>query len=566
MKGKNNMTHVNKTNRVLASAAAIAIAASGLGGFTTANAQVGDTTVTSAAEGKGPLASTLPDGNSTLTLHKKINPKTYGEADPKGAEQDGVAGKSAGSGYTFTLKKVAGVDQLRDQDTFNALAGLSQVQDRNIAGRINDNTTLQEKRISAPTGNADFTLNTDENGVATQADIPNGVYLVEETKSPDNSTSQVHPFLVFLPQPDPAADTKATAAAEDWNNDVHVYPKNGRTDIDKKVVDANKNVGDRVNYTLKATVPSSAEGETLTKFNLRDIFNDQELGNFKFESATVQKDGEPTDITGVTQGEPTAVPNGDTGRGTNTYIDYVVPVDGLEPGDIVTVNLSAELLDTREDSEIVNEARTVTRHSGDDSDKYTKPVDVRTYVGDIEITKFSDINGDGTRQEDSEEALAGAEFELYRTEEAARARANDINGAVPTGENAPVATGITNEQGKASFTGLHVNDFENNAEITTTNYWLVETKAPDGFVLPEKDENVRPLTLTRANNIAETNQPVKLVSNQNDIPNVPNDRVMPELPGTGENGVIVLGVLAFLLLGGAAVYMAVNSSRNRNRA
>ena len=557
------MTHVNKTNRVLASAAAIAIAASGLGGFTTANAQVGDTTVTSAAEGKGPLASTLPDGNSTLTLHKKINPKTYGEADPKGAEQDGVAGKSAGSGYTFTLKKVAGVDQLRDQDTFNALAGLSQVQDRNIAGRINDNTTLQGKGISAPTGDADFTLNTDENGVATQADIPNGVYLVEETKSPDNSTSQVHPFLVFLPQPDPAADTKATAAAEDWNNDVHVYPKNGRTSIDKKVVDANKNVGDRVNYTLKATVPSSAEGETLTKFNLRDIFNDKELGNFKFESATVQKDGEPTDITGVTQGEPTAVPNGDTGRGTNTYIDYVVPVDGLEPGDIVTVNLSAELLDTREDSEIINEARTVTRHSGDDSDKYTKQVDVRTYVGDIEITKFSDINSDGTRQADSEEALAGAEFELYRTESEARERAANLSGTTP--DNA-VGTATTGDDGKATFTGLHVNDFENNAEIETTNYWLVETKAPDGFVLPEENENVRALQLTRNNNTAADGQPVVLVSNQNDIPNVPNDRVIPELPGTGENGVLILGGLAFLLLGGAAVYMAVNSSRNRNRA
>lgn len=563
MKGKNNMTHVNKTNRVLASAAAIAIAASGLGGFTTANAQVGDTTVTSAAEGKGPLASTLPDGNSTLTLHKKINPKTYGEADPKGAEQDGVAGEAAGEGYTFTLKKVAGVDQLRDQDTFNALAGLSQVQDRNIAGRINDNTTLQGKGISAPTGDADFTLNTDENGVATQADIPNGVYLVEETKSPDNSTSQVHPFLVFLPQPDPAADTKATAAAEDWNNDVHVYPKNGRTSIDKKVVDANKNVGDRVNYTLKATVPSSAEGETLTKFNLRDIFNDKELGNFQFESATVQKDGEPTDLAGVTQGEPTAVPNGDTGRGTNTYIDYVVPVDGLEPGDIVTVNLSAELLDTREDSEIINEARTVTRHSGDDSDKYTKQVDVRTYVGDIEITKFSDINSDGTRQADSEEALAGAEFELYRTESEARERAANLSGTTP--DNA-VGTATTGDDGKATFTGLHVNDFENNAEIETTNYWLVETKAPDGFVLPEENENVRALQLTRNNNTAADGQPVVLVSNQNDIPNVPNDRVIPELPGTGENGVLILGGLAFLLLGGAAVYMAVNSSRNRNRA
>lgn len=557
------MANTNKTNRVLASAAAIAIAASGLGGFATANAQPNAGTVTQAEAGKGPLASTLPDGNSTLTLHKKINPKTYGKADPKGAEQDGVAGEAAGEGYTFTLKRVATVDQLRDQDTFNALAGLSQVQDRNIANRINTNTVLQGKDITAPTGNADFTLTTDANGVATQANIPNGVYLVEETATPDdgNASSQVHPFLVFLPQPDPAADTKATAAAEDWNRDVHVYPKNGRTNIDKKVIDANKNVGDRVTYTLTARVPSSAENETLTKFNLRDIFNNQELGDFQFVGASKNDNGTITPIEGVTQTGPTATPNGDTGRGTNTYIDYVIPVDGLRGGDIVTVELTAELLDTREDSEIINEARTVTRHSGDDSDKYTNPVDVRTYVGDIEITKFSDVNSDGTRQE-GEEALAGAEFELYRTEAEARDRANNLGGATP--DNA-VGTATTNAQGKATFTGLHVNDFENNAEITTTNYWLVETKAPDGFVLPGKEENVRPLTLTRANNTAQEGQQAVLVSNQNDIPNVPNERVMPELPGTGENGILVLGGIAFLLLGGAGVYMAVNSSRNRNR-
>lgn len=558
------MANTNKTNRVLASAAAIAIAAFGLGGFATANAQPNAGTVTQAEAGKGPLASTLPDGNSTLTLHKKINPKAYGEADPKGATQDNTPGTPAGEGYTFTLKRVATVDQLRDQDTFNALAGLSQVQDRNIATRINNNTVLQEKGITAPTGNADFTLNTDANGVAKQDNIPNGVYLVEETKTPDdgNGSSQVHPFLVFLPQPDPAADTKATAAPADWNTDVHVYPKNGRTNINKTVVDANKNVGDRVTYTLTATVPSSAEGETLTKFNLRDIFNNQELGNFEFVRASKQGNGTATPIEGVTQTDPTATPNGDTGRGTNTYIDYVIPVDGLRGGDIVTVELTAELLNTRQDSEIVNEARTVTRHSGDDSDKYTNPVDVRTYVGDIEITKFSDINGDGIRQTDSEEALEGAEFELYRTEAEARDRARNLGGATP--DNA-VGTATTNAQGKATFTGLHVNDFENNAEITTTNYWLVETKAPDGFVLPGKEENVRPLTLTRANNTAQEGQQAVLVSNQNDIPNVPNDRVMPELPGTGENGILVLGGIAFLLLGGAGVYMAANSSRNRNR-
>ena len=557
------MSRKNTTNRVLASAAAIAIAASGLGGLATAaNAQGGDTAAT-VENVNGPLARTFPaDGTSSLTIHKKVNPDKFGKADGKGKAQNNTPGDKAGEGYTFTLTPVATGDQLTDQTVFNELAKISQTQDRTVVSRINANEKLKAKDITADAnGKAAYTLETDKDGEVTETGIKNGVYLVQETESPDDTTSKVHPFLVFLPQPDPQAVPKATAADGDWNSEVHVYPKNGKTNINKTVIDKDKNVGDAVEYTLSATVPASAQNETLTKFNLRDIFNDKELGDFSVVGSNIEHKDGSTEKVEVTQGNATATD--ESTRGGNTKIEYEVPTENLKPGDVVSIKISATLKDTRKDSEIINEAKTVVRHSEDDAEHVTKPVEVITYVGNINLTKFSDLDGNDERDEATEEALAGATFELYRTREAAEARAKNIDGEAPTGENAPVKTETTDENGNISFTGLHVNDFVDNKEVSEFNgYFLVETKAPEGFVLPSADKNVREITLTKEDNTAEAGQPM-LISNQTDIPNVPNERVMPELPGTGQSGVYALGLLAFLLLGGAGVYAA---ARNRKTA
>lgn len=558
------MSSLNTRKRALSAAAAVAIATSGLGA-TIAPAMAQDSTSAVSAEtGKGPLAATFPaDGTSTLTLHKRENPDQSKKANPRGdAESGAVPGKSAGTGYTFTLKKVADGSQLKDQKVFNALAELSQTQSRNISARINANTTLKSKNITAPTSGskADFTLKTDNKGEATQDNIPNGVYLVTETASPDDVTAKVHPFLVFLPQPDPAAETKATAAEGDWNNNVHVYPKNGRTNIDKKVVDAGKNVGDRVDYTLTATVPSSAQNESLTKFNIRDMFNKDELGEFQMGDVTVTHlNGNSEKIT-ATQGDPSAL-SSPSSLGSDTSITYDIPVNQLKGGDVVTIKVSAKLLDTHKDSEIINQARTIVRHSGDSADHETKPVDVRTYVGDIELLKYNDKNEDG-KKDNGEEALKGATFEIYRDKSAADARAQDTSGDTP---NTAVGTATTGDDGKARFTGLHVTDFENGADVASgkLSYYLVETKAPNGFVLPDASKNVRPITLTRAeNNTVQTGAPV-LVNAQSEIPNIPDERIIPQLPVTGENGVFILGGSALVLLAGAGIFAA---RRNKNDA
>ena len=72
------------------------------------------------------------------------------------------------------------------------------------------------------------TKNTDANGVATfdkdalGSNLPLGLYLVMETKSPDQVTTPCEPFLVSVPM----TRVGATNPKSDWLYDVHVYPKN----------------------------------------------------------------------------------------------------------------------------------------------------------------------------------------------------------------------------------------------------------------------------------------------------------------------------------------------------
>lgn len=70
--------------------------------------------------------------------------------------------------------------------------------------------------------------NTDASGVATfdkgalGQNLPLGLYLVMETKSPDQVTTPCEPFLVSVPM----TRVGATNPQSDWLYDVHVYPKN----------------------------------------------------------------------------------------------------------------------------------------------------------------------------------------------------------------------------------------------------------------------------------------------------------------------------------------------------
>lgn len=94
----------------------------------------------------------------------------------------------------------------------------------------------------------------------TEAGIPLGLYLVIETKTPDQVTTPCQPFLVSVPMTVKENDKDSKYVPTEWLYDVHVYPKN-KTDYGEITLIKKGQVGNG-----NADVPLSGVTFKLYKF------------------------------------------------------------------------------------------------------------------------------------------------------------------------------------------------------------------------------------------------------------------------------------------------------------
>ena len=131
---------------------------------------------------------------------------------------------------------------------------------------------------------------TDATGNTSASDMEQGLYLIVETRVPENVTSTCNPFFVSLPM------TTIDGAA--WNYDVTVYPKNqtGNPTLDKTVREAKNStgkntgsltditdgyahtatasVGDTVDYQIVSTLPTiTSKASSLSEYTYVDTLS-----------------------------------------------------------------------------------------------------------------------------------------------------------------------------------------------------------------------------------------------------------------------------------------------------
>ena len=131
---------------------------------------------------------------------------------------------------------------------------------------------------------------TDATGHTSTSNMEQGLYLVVETRVPENVTSTCNPFFVSLPM------TTIDGAA--WNYDVTVYPKNqtGNPTLDKTVREATNStgkntgsltditdgyahtatasVGDTVDYQIISTLPTiTSKASSLSEYTYVDTMS-----------------------------------------------------------------------------------------------------------------------------------------------------------------------------------------------------------------------------------------------------------------------------------------------------
>ena len=120
-----------------------------------------------------------------------------------------------------------------------------------LSAALADNATTVKNALEAAVKNGGVAMTeTDVNGHTFASDIEQGLYLVVETRVPENVTSTCNPFFVSLPM------TTIDGAA--WNYGVTVYPKNqtGNPTLDKTVREDKNSTGKNTGSLTDIQKPS----------------------------------------------------------------------------------------------------------------------------------------------------------------------------------------------------------------------------------------------------------------------------------------------------------------------
>lgn len=167
----------------------------------------------------------------------------------------------------------------------------SDVLNNKLSTALTANATTVKNALEAAVKNGGVAMpETDTTSHTSASDMEQGLYLIVETRVPENVTSTCNPFFVSLPM------TTIDGAA--WNYDVTVYPKNqtGNPDLEKTVREdknstgkntgsltditdgyahiATASVGDTVDYQIISTLPTiTSKASALSEYTYVDTLS-----------------------------------------------------------------------------------------------------------------------------------------------------------------------------------------------------------------------------------------------------------------------------------------------------
>lgn len=107
-----------------------------------------------------------------------------------------------------------------------------------LSAALAANATTVKNALETAVKNGGVAMSeTDATGHTSASDMEQGLYLIVETRVPENVTSTCNPFLVSLPM--------TTIDGTAWNYDVTVYPKNqtGNPTLDKTMRESKNSTG-----------------------------------------------------------------------------------------------------------------------------------------------------------------------------------------------------------------------------------------------------------------------------------------------------------------------------------
>lgn len=465
-----------------------------------------------------------------------------------------------GAGFTVTPVTKIGNDDVNT----TTYAGWE-----NIAKNIN---AMNAGTATLTLGTAQPEKKTGADGKVKFADLPVGLYQVEETTIPAGHTVDVKKFYMTIPEITGTDSTNLT-----YNYDVTVNPKNvnesgnvTKSNPSGSIVGAGANTSYTVTAKLNKSKGTEQGAKDLTKADIQGfaIFDDVQVDAFETPAAAVVGDVKVGDTkltltddytvsvtpdpAGYTAGKRTRVQvtftdaglakiatAANAAAGTNVQVTAVFNLklkDDLSgatkdnAGNVVVINKFGFIPGHGEGE---NPSDPVVPNPGDPDPNNPQPTDPTIKFGDFQIKK--------TDATDSA-ALSGAEFIAF-------AQKADAENCVKTDDRSN-CSGVAAEYGTKT-TGTDGKTEAYKAKVGQ-EFYVVEKKAPSGYILSNK---VTAVTVTAGSNVFETG--------------ITNIRTKDSgkwfnLPRTGAIGVGIFALLgAGLVAGGTAMHLR---SRRREDA
>lgn len=421
--------------------------------------------------------------------------------------------------YKNTLATVLGVEEpITSEKLYTEVSNLRGTTVQKFAYDFTA-AALKDKLEATQTSNGVFDEKTKEY-IFTGLDY--GYYLVYQT-----GTKEIQSSLVSVNAPT-----------------VEVSLKGEAPSIEKTANTETVTIGQVVTYTITGTIPDTT-GYDRYVYTIKDTLTNG-LDFVKDAQGTAQEDKNYTVSVQIKNGAsstPTAVLSGDNNRTMTLDLSQWIRDNQANKGDEFTVTYYAKV----NANAVVTEKNSASLQYGNDPENTTTttPSEAKTPTYPLQIHKL--IKGN------EQSFLAGATFQLYKSEEDANAKKNPI---AVTGSNGsykvdPVQTGDNKlydmvSIGDGTTVGAGMNLKLNG--LAAGDYWLVETDAPDGYngitapikitITKSTTEDVNGWTIAK-DGVVEPGDD-KIIDVENSTGTI--------LPGTGGMGTILFTVVGIALV------------------
>ncbi|WP_420028166.1 SpaH/EbpB family LPXTG-anchored major pilin [Gardnerella vaginalis] len=414
---------------------------------------------------------------------------------------------------------------------------------------------------------------TNGDGVAKFDKLGIGLYKVEETSVPDGYEKLPEPFFMTIPE------ITSGKSGTEYNYNPTVDPKNAYTkDAIKKTVDTTGMVGtkDDLPYIISTSVVTNSgtpvkdrtaddyQGfavwdDALTKAydSSKDVVKSVKIGDTPITNSKDKEDKYKVEVKDT--------PSDNTRKRitvsfTDTGLGEIATALKTTPNAKLTVDLKFTLKEGVDSGDLVNKYgyQPGYKKGTPDTDK-PKPVnptptpDSKVTLVNFQIKKVSSTNGT---------PIKGAKFAVFAKSDEASACAADASRTDAKCKNKS-SKGFATDTETADKTGLTATGFK--AKVGQ-KFYVVETKAPDNYVLAPKVEEVNiPTEYTK--DAKYDTQSQTFIYSFKDVPTSNNIDHWFKLPKTGAYGVIIFAIIGLGLVGaGTFMYMCNNRKKEEEQA